>query len=95
MSSLKYGFAELQALASDIMSNEAKLRETHDELRGYVNGLVAQWESGARENYQAVQAKWDSSHEDLLQVLQTISKVVQDGAVDMQTAEDRNATAWL
>ena len=74
MSSLKYGFAELQALASDIKSNEAKLRETHDELRGYVNGLVAQWESGARENYQAVQAKWDNAHEDLLQVLQTISE---------------------
>jgi len=45
------------------------------------------------ENYQAVQAKWDNAHDDLLQVLQTISKVVQEGAVDMQTAEDRNAAA--
>ncbi|MFD9670022.1 hypothetical protein ACFWAY_52275 [Rhodococcus sp. NPDC059968] len=54
---------------------------------------MAQWES--RENYQAVQAKWDNADEDLLQVLQAISKVVQDGAIDMQTAEDRNATAWL
>jgi early secretory antigenic target protein ESAT-6 len=93
--SLKYGFAELQALASDIRSNEGKLRETHDELQGYVQGLVAQWESGAQQNYQAVQAKWDGAHNDLLQVLQTIAKVVQDGAVDMQSAEYRNAAAWL
>ncbi|MFC0451183.1 hypothetical protein ACFSUH_13475 [Rhodococcus jostii] len=42
-----------------------------------------------------MQAKWDRAHEDLLQVLQTIAKVVQDGVVDMQTVEDRNATAWL
>ena len=62
--SLKYGFAELQALASDIRSNEGKLRETHDELQGYVQGLVAQWESGAQQNYQAVQAKWDGAHND-------------------------------
>ena len=40
-----------------------------------------------------MQAKWDNAHDDLLQVLQTISKVVQEGAVDMQTAEDRNAAA--
>ncbi|WP_072687335.1 WXG100 family type VII secretion target [Rhodococcus marinonascens] len=93
--SLKYGFAELQALASDIKSNEGKLRETHEELQSYVQGLVAQWESGAQENYQASQARWNSAHNDLLQVLQTISKVVQDGAIDMQSAEDRNAAAWL
>ncbi|AOW92103.1 hypothetical protein BFN03_03640 [Rhodococcus sp. WMMA185] len=92
---MKYSFEQLQQLANDIRQNEAKLRETHDELQGYVRGLVETWESGARENYQAVQARWDSSHNDLLQVLNTIAKVVEDGSIDMKSAEDRNATAWL
>ncbi|MFZ2177837.1 MAG: WXG100 family type VII secretion target [Rhodococcus sp. (in: high G+C Gram-positive bacteria)] len=92
--SLKYGFAELQALSSDIKSNEAKLRETHEELQGYVRGLVAQWESGAQEAYQGVQAKWDNANNDLLQVLETIARTVEQGASDMQAAENRNAASW-
>ncbi|MEV0945861.1 WXG100 family type VII secretion target [Rhodococcus sp. NPDC049939] len=91
---MKYGFAELQSLASDIRSNESALRETHDELQSYVQGLVSQWNGEAQISYQEVQSRWDRSHDDLLQTLQQIAKVVEQGANDMLAAEQRNAATW-
>lgn len=92
--SMKYNFGEMLALAGDIRSNSGKLVGTHDELKGYVNGLVGQWESEARESYQAVQKQWDDAHNELIQVLNTIAKVVEDGTNDMNTTEGKNASSW-
>ncbi len=92
--SMKYNFGEMLALAGDIRSNSGKLVGTHDELKGYVNGLVGQWESEARESYQAVQKQWDDAHNELIQVLNTIAKVVETGTNDMNTTEGKNASSW-
>ncbi|WP_068271662.1 WXG100 family type VII secretion target [Aldersonia kunmingensis] len=92
---MKYNFAEMLALASDIHSNAGKLIETHDELKSYVSNLASSWEDGkAREGYLQVQAQWDSAHDDIIQVLNTIAKVVENGTVDMQSTEDKNALSW-
>lgn len=93
---MKYNFPEMLALASDIHSNAGKLNETHDELKGYVSRLASAWEDGkAREAYLQVQQQWDGAHNDLIQVLNTIAKVVEDGTVDMQGTEDKNAASWV
>jgi len=93
---LRYDFGQLVALAGDIRSNVGKFEETHTELTGYVQNLKNSWESpNARQAYDQAQLKWDTAHRDLLQVLNTIAKVVEDGAVSMKQTDDKNAMTWL
>jgi len=92
---MKYNFPEMLALAADIHSNAGKLTETHDELKNYVSRLASSWEDGkARESYLQVQAQWDSAHNDLIDVLNTIAKTVESGTNDMQSTENKNAMSW-
>ncbi|ONM50563.1 WXG100 family type VII secretion target [Nocardia donostiensis] len=93
--SVKYSEGQLIQLAGDIRTSKSRLVESHDELAGYVNQLVATWEGGAQEAYRAKQAKWDSAHNDLLTILENIAKVVEDGAINMSTTDKKNAQAWL
>lgn len=96
---ISYDFQNLTTMGEDLRSRVRALTETHDELKGYVSGLAQQWgstdENGAKNNYDAVQQQWDMAHEDLIHVLQTITKVVEDGVIDMQAKEAKNAAAWL
>jgi len=92
---MKYSFDQMLALAGEIKSDAGKLTATHDELKSYVSGLANAWDSGdARDGYLQVQAKWDNAHNDLIQVLNTISKTVEEGTVQMQSTESKNAASW-
>lgn len=91
---IHYGFAQLQGLAADINGKSGQLRSSNDELLGYVQGLRAQWESGAQQSYDVVQNKWQQAHTDIIQVLQTISRTVEQAANDMQHTDQRNAGSW-
>lgn len=92
---MKYSEGQLVQLSGDIRTSKARLVESHDELAGYVNSLVATWEGGAQEAYREKQAKWDSAHNDLLMILENIAKVVEDGAINMSSTDKKNASAWI
>lgn len=93
---LRYDFGQLVALAHEIRADKGKFINMHDDLKGYVGQLAAAWESDkASADYQAAQKRWDEAHNELLHVLETISKVVEDGAVSMKSQDDRNAMTWL
>ncbi|BDU04758.1 WXG100 family type VII secretion target [Nocardia cyriacigeorgica] len=91
---IKYSKEQLIELASQIRATERRLQETHQELGGYVNGLVAEWDGGAREAYQATQAKWDQAQQKLMVTLETIAKVVEDGAISMAEMDMMNSRSW-
>ncbi len=91
---MKYEFGRMMQLAGDIQSTSGKLTAGHDQLSRYVQGLVAQWEGSARQEYHQVQAQWDTAHNDLIATLAQISQVVAQGTADMQATEARNAASW-
>ncbi|MBF6438676.1 WXG100 family type VII secretion target [Nocardia cyriacigeorgica] len=90
-----YNEGQLIALAGDIRTSKSRLTETHDELTGYVNQLVASWEGQAQAAYRDKQARWDDAHNDLLTILEAVAKVVEDGAIDMTTADKTAAQSWM
>ncbi|NLE79277.1 MAG: WXG100 family type VII secretion target [Rhodococcus sp.] len=94
MSEISYEFAAMDQMAGDIRNRVVALNETHEELKGYVNGLSGAWKGEAQEGYAAVQQQWDSAHSDLIMVLETIAKVVEDGTADMRDKEKMNAAMW-
>lgn len=89
-----YDFGRIESLASDINTKKGTLTGSHDELKGYVNGLVAQWEGSAQETYRAKQTEWDNAHNELMTVLATIVNAVQQGNQGMGTTENSNAAGW-
>jgi WXG100 family type VII secretion target len=92
---IAYSEAQLMALSGDLNTSRGRLQETHDELQGYVNGLVAQWGGDAQVAYSAKQKRWDEAHIALLDIMQRLSDIVRDGAIDMTTTDKTNAARWM
>jgi len=101
MSKVNYSKDQLIAMSGDLRAAKGRLSETHQELLGYVNGLVAQWESGAQQAYLDKQTRWNNAIENpadnsgLLPIIESIAKVVEDGAIDMATTDAQNAAKWM
>ncbi|WP_063060487.1 WXG100 family type VII secretion target [Nocardia sienata] len=94
MSQMKYSEGQLMAMTGDLRSSKGRLTETHEELKGYVNALAAEWESGAQEAYRLKQARWDEAHNGLLDIMERLAKTVEDGAIEMTTTDKLNASRW-
>ncbi|MFI9535574.1 WXG100 family type VII secretion target [Nocardia fusca] len=92
---IAYSEAQLMALSGDLNTSRGRLQETHDELQGYVNGLVAQWGGDAQVAYSAKQKRWDDAHIALLEIMHRLSEIVRDGAIDMTTTDKSNAARWM
>ncbi|MGW0182018.1 WXG100 family type VII secretion target [Nocardia sp. NPDC003345] len=94
--SLQYSEGQLMAMAGDIRTSKGRLSETHTELGNYVNQLAAAWEtSEAKDAYRAKQARWDDAHNQLMDIMERIAKVVEDGAINMTSTDRQNASRWL
>ncbi|WP_280234015.1 WXG100 family type VII secretion target [Nocardia cyriacigeorgica] len=91
---INYSKEQLIELANQIRASERRLQETQEELKGYVNGLVAEWDGAAREAYQTTQAEWDKAQQTIMTTLETIAKVVEDGAISMDEMDMMNSRSW-
>ncbi|MGW5385255.1 WXG100 family type VII secretion target [Nocardia sp. NPDC003963] len=92
---ISYSETQLIALSGDLGTSRGRLQETHDELQGYVNGLVASWSGEAQVAYSAKQKRWDDAHVALLEIMQRLADIVRDGAIDMSTTDKANASRWM
>ena len=63
-------------------SSASKIQGSLDDLKQYLQPLVASWTGNASEQYNAHQAKWDQAAADLQQVLAAIGTAVQRAAED-------------
>ena len=91
---IKVTFGGLEAAAGSISSNANKVQGSLDDLKQFLQPLVATWTGSASEEYNAHQAQWDSAAADLQQVLASIGTAVQNAANDYRDGERTNATRW-
>jgi early secretory antigenic target protein ESAT-6 len=91
---IKVTFGGLEAAAGSISSNASKVQGSLDDLKQYLQPLVATWTGSASEEYNAHQAKWDAAAADLQQVLAAIGTAVQRAAEDYRDGERANASRW-
>jgi 6 kDa early secretory antigenic target len=93
--SIKQDFGGVSALSVDLNSDANKLDSSHQDLEGVVKALFTNWDGSTSTSYLAQQNKWNAAHQELIQVLRTIAKVVEDGNVSMKSTEDREALRWV
>jgi len=85
------GIAEAQA---DTAAISAQISQELADLRSYLAPLTSTWTGTAAVDFQALQARWDSSAADLTGVLQAISAGLGTALGNYQQAEQANAAMW-
>jgi early secretory antigenic target protein ESAT-6 len=87
-------FAAVENAAADADAVAGQIDQQLDDLKAYLGPLVASWAGQASSDYQALQARWDSSAAELNDVLRDIASALRTAHANYVTAENVNASLW-
>lgn len=87
-------FGELQATQEHVQSTVSSVNTALSDLKSYLQPMVSTWTGSAADNYNALQAKWDQSANDLNQVLAAIGRALGQANEGFQTTESSNAARF-
>jgi 6 kDa early secretory antigenic target len=80
--------------ASDTDAVAGQIEQQLGDLKGYLAPLVASWTGEASSDYQALQAKWNQSADDLNAVLREIAGALRTASQNYMSGERTNASMW-
>jgi WXG100 family type VII secretion target len=84
----------LDEAASDTDAIAGQIDSQLSDLKGFLAPLVASWSGEAATDYQNLQNKWNSSAEDLNQVLRQIASTLRSASESYVSGENTNAQMW-
>jgi WXG100 family type VII secretion target len=87
-------FAAINEAAMDADSIASQIAQQLSDLKSYLAPLVATWSGQASSDFQALQARWDASAEDLNQVLRQMSQALRSAGEQYQATESANTSIW-
>ena len=87
-------FAAINEAAMDTDSIASQISQQLGDLKSYLTPLVGTWSGDASTEYQALRAKWDSSANDLNQVLRQMAQALRTAAENYQSTERKNSSIW-
>ena len=87
-------FGAINEAAMDADSIATQIAQQLNDLKAYLAPLVATWSGQASTDFQALQAKWDGSANDLNQVLRQISQSLRTAGDNYLTTERTNSSIW-
>ena len=87
-------FAAINEAAMDTDSIASQIAQQLDDLKSFLAPLIATWSGQAASDFQALQAKWDTSAGDLNQVLRQMSQSLRTAGEQYQATESANSSIW-
>jgi len=87
-------FGAVNEAAMDADSIASQIAQQLSDLKSYLAPLVASWSGEASSDFQALQAKWDASANDLNQVLRQISQSLRSAGDNYLNTERSNKQIW-
>lgn len=87
-------FGAINEAAMDTDSIATQIAQQLEDLKSFLAPLIASWSGEAATDFQALQAKWDSSALDLNQVLRQISQALRTAGEQYQATENSNSSLW-
>jgi early secretory antigenic target protein ESAT-6 len=87
-------FGAVNEAAMDTDSIASQIAQQLGDLKSYLAPLVASWSGEASSDFQALQAKWDASANDLNQVLRQISQSLRSAGDNYLSTERSNKQIW-
>jgi early secretory antigenic target protein ESAT-6 len=87
-------FGAVNEAAMDTESVASQIAAQLSDLKAYLAPMVASWSGEASSDFQAQQAKWDASANDLNQVLHQISQALRTAGDNYLNTERANKQIW-
>jgi early secretory antigenic target protein ESAT-6 len=87
-------FGAVNEAAMDTDGVASQIAQQLGDLKAYLAPLVASWSGEASSDFQAQQARWDTSATDLNQVLRQISQSLRTAADNYLNTERSNQQIW-
>lgn len=87
-------FGAISGLAGGIDSQVHQIEAQLETLKAAIQKLAGEWTGGAQEAFHAVQQNWNTSADDLNQVLAKIAMAVHAAHDAYQQTESKNAGVW-
>jgi WXG100 family type VII secretion target len=87
-------FGAINEAAMDTDGIASQIAAQLSDLKNYLAPLVASWSGEASSDFQALQAKWDNSADDLNQVLRQISQSLRAAGDSYLNTERANKQIW-
>ena len=87
-------FGAVNEAAMDTDRIAAQITQQLSDLKAYLAPLVASWSGEASSDFQALQAKWDASANDLNQILRQISQSLHTAGDNYLITERTNKQIW-
>lgn len=87
-------FGAINEAAMDTDSIATQISQQLEELKSYLSPMTASWSGEAASEFQALQAKWDNSANDLNLVLRQISQALRSASELYQATENANSSLW-
>lgn len=93
-SEIKVTFGALAAAQSDVSGTAARIATQLEDLRRFLQPMVATWRGTAAQDYQVRQKQWDTAAADLTAVLGQIGVALGAANDSYRQAENANAARW-
>lgn len=87
-------FESVMQASQDCSTINGQLTQELADLKTYLGPLIASWTGRAAEDYQALQRQWDTSADDLSQLLAEISRSLQIAGDNYRQTEQANSSIW-
>lgn len=94
MSEILVTFGELENARSSIQTTWTNISREMEDLKRFLQPMVGTWTGEASTAYQAHQAQWDRSANDLNQVLNQIGVALGTSNENYQAGEAANKNRW-
>jgi ESAT-6 family protein len=91
---IKVSFAAVEEAGSNIQSTFNKMTQELDDLKSKLAPLDAAYNGAAKEAWYSVQKDWNSSQDELNQVLNSIGTAVSQAARDYSDTEHGVSRLW-
>ena len=91
---IKVTFGALTAAQSDVSGTASRITTQLDDLRRFLQPMVATWEGAAAQDYLVRQKQWDTAAADLTAVLAQIGVALGAANDGYRQAEHINAARW-
>ncbi|KXO89871.1 hypothetical protein AXK57_07150 [Tsukamurella pulmonis] len=92
---IRYDYATIRGALDDIAQRTGVLMQQADAIRTEQNKFAGAWEDEESATaYQAVQTRWNTSFEDINDLLTRVKAAAENAVVSMQQTNSKAAQGW-
>ena len=92
---IRYDYATIRGALDDIAQRTTVLIQQADAIRTEQNKFATAWEDpDSATAYQAVQTRWNTSFEDINDLLGRVKTAAENAVVSMQQTNSKAAAGW-